>query len=84
MNAPETHYVEIRSLAAGGAGIADLPDGRVVFVPRTAPGDRVRIRIVKHKRRWALGVVESLTEPSPTRSPPACELYEECGGCVQP
>jgi len=82
MNAPDTHDVEVRSLAAGGAGIADLPDGRVVFVPRTAPGDRVRIRIVKNKRRWAMGVVESLTHPSPTRIQPSCALYEECGGCA--
>jgi len=82
MNSPEMHDVEVRSLASGGAGIADLPDGRVVFVPRTAPGDRVRIRIVKNKPRWALGVVESLTQPSPARREPTCELYEECGGCA--
>jgi 23S rRNA (uracil1939-C5)-methyltransferase len=82
MSSPETHDVEVRGLAAGGAGIADLPDGRVVFVPRTAPGDRARIRIVKDKRRWALGVVESLTQPSPARTQPACALYEECGGCA--
>jgi len=78
----ETADVEVRALASGGAGIADLPDGRVVFVPRTAPGDKARIRIVKKKRRWALGVVESLTHPSEVRSQPECSLYERCGGCA--
>ena len=78
----ETADVEVRALASGGAGIADLPDGRVVFVPRTAPGDKALIRVVKKKRRWALGVVESLTHPSAVRSQPECSLYEQCGGCA--
>ena len=82
MSPMEFADVEIRALAAGGSGIADLPDGRIVFVPRTAPGDSVRIRIVKKKRRWALGVVESITEPSSDRSDPLCKLYDRCGGCA--
>ena len=82
MSASELTDVEVRALAAGGAGVADLPDGRVVFVPRAAPGDGLRIRIVKNKRRWALGRVESLTRPSPGRQAPACVLYEQCGGCA--
>ena len=28
----ETERVMVRALASGGAGVADLPDGRVVFV----------------------------------------------------
>ena len=35
--------VKVRAVAAGGAGVADLPDGRVVFVQRTAPGDRATL-----------------------------------------
>ena len=35
--------VNVRAIAAGGAGVADLPDGRVVFVPLTVPGDQVRL-----------------------------------------
>jgi 23S rRNA (uracil1939-C5)-methyltransferase len=73
--------VDVRGIAAGGSGVADLPDGRVVFVPRTAPGDRVRIRIVKSRPRWAEGRLEQLDEPSVERRAPLCTLYSECGGC---
>ena len=73
--------VRIRSIAAGGSGVADLPDGRVVFVPRTAPGDRGRIRLVKSRPRWAEGALEALDEPSADRREPACAVFAECGGC---
>lgn len=73
--------VTVRGLAVGGSGVADLPDGRVVFVPRTAPGDHARIRIEKSKRRWAVGSLERVTEPGPYRVEAPCPLYARCGGC---
>ena len=73
--------VDVRGLAAGGAGIADLPDGRVVFVPRTTEGDRARIRVERSRPRWARGSLVTLLEPSTARVDPACALYAECGGC---
>lgn len=76
-----TFDVTVRAIASGGDGVADLPDGRVVFVPRTAPGDRVRVRLVREKSRWAAGTVESLLEPSAERREPLCSVYDRCGGC---
>lgn len=73
--------VDVRAIAAGGAGVADLPDGRVVFVPRTAPGDRASIRIVKSRPRWAEGSLQHVDEPSPDRRAPLCSVYDKCGGC---
>ena len=71
----------VRGIAAGGAGVADLPDGRVVFVPRTAPGDRVSVRIERSKPRWALGSLRKVLEPSTYRREALCALYDTCGGC---
>jgi 23S rRNA (uracil1939-C5)-methyltransferase len=73
--------VTVRGIASGGAGVADLPDGRIVFVPRTAPGDRASIRLVKSRPRWAEGSLQHLEEPSSQRRPPLCALYAKCGGC---
>lgn len=73
--------VTVRAIAAGGAGVADLPDGRVVFVPRTAPGDRARIRIAKNHGRWAEGALVHLLLSAAERRPPLCALYDVCGGC---
>jgi predicted RNA-binding protein with TRAM domain len=43
--------LRIDSLAAGGDGVERANDGRVVFVPFAAPGDRVRVRIVAERAR---------------------------------
>ncbi|MBM4184763.1 MAG: class I SAM-dependent RNA methyltransferase [Gemmatimonadetes bacterium] len=81
MSAGTEVAVTVRGIAAGGSGVADLPDGRVVFVPRTAPGDRVNIRIEKSKPRWALGSLASVVQPGPERRDALCALYDSCGGC---
>jgi len=74
--------VDIRSIGAGGVGVGNLADGRVVFVPRSAPGDRVRIRLTREKERWARGRLEAVLNPSPDRRTPPCPLYDQCGGCA--
>jgi 23S rRNA (uracil1939-C5)-methyltransferase len=78
----ETFEVRIRGVAAGGAGVADLPDGRVLFVHRTAPGDRARARIVREKPRWAQGELVELLEPGDSRRDAPCPYYARCGGCT--
>lgn len=73
--------LDITSIAAGGDGVA-RHEGMVVFVPRTAPGDRVRARL-RAKGRFARGVLLSVEQPGPGRVAPACPHYERdrCGGC---
>ncbi len=56
-------------------------EGRVVFVPGTVPGDRVWVRPVKVKRRWARAELLEVLEPSPRRTPSPCEVQGRCGGC---
>ncbi|MEP6492962.1 MAG: TRAM domain-containing protein [bacterium] len=73
--------VTIDTIAAGGDGIG-RSDGVAVFVPRTAPGDRVRVRIDSRKR-FARGTLEEILTPSPSRVDPLCYHYrvDRCGGC---
>src|SRR5258708_39041604 len=75
--------VAIESLASGGAGVAHLADGMTVFVPRTAPGDRVRLRDVRRRRRHAEAQLAEVVEPGPARVNPPCAHYvrDNCGGC---
>jgi 23S rRNA (uracil1939-C5)-methyltransferase len=72
----------VESIAAGGAGVARLPDGRAVFVHRTAPGDRIRARLTTEKKRWARARLIQLLEPGPFRREAPCPHYERCGGCT--
>lgn len=73
--------IRIESLAAGGDGVGHAPDGRVVFVPFTAPGDRVRVRVVRSRARFLNARVEALIEPGPGRTDPVCPVFGSCGGC---
>jgi len=75
--------VTIDRIAAGGAGVGRLPDGRVIFVPRTAPGDRALVTITRREARFARGRLERLETPGPDRVAPGCHHYvdDECGGC---
>lgn len=73
--------VQVRALASGGDGVADLPDGRVVFVPRTVPGDRALVTLVADHTTWARASVVELVEAGPHRVAAACSLFDRCGGC---
>jgi 23S rRNA (uracil1939-C5)-methyltransferase len=73
--------LDIESIASGGDGVA-RSDGLVVFVPRTAVGDRVAASVTV-KGRLARGTVESIERAGPDRVAPECAHYEgdRCGGC---
>jgi 23S rRNA (uracil1939-C5)-methyltransferase len=73
--------VEITGIAAGGDGVGRA-GGLVVFLPRTAPGDRVRAR-VRITKRFARGAIETMLAASPERVDPPCAHYRDdrCGGC---
>jgi 23S rRNA (uracil1939-C5)-methyltransferase len=75
--------VVIESVAAGGDGVGHLADGMAVFVPRTAPGDRVTLAHVRRRRRHARAEAQALLEAGPDRVAPACRHFERdtCGGC---
>lgn len=74
--------VHVRSLASNGAGVAELPDGRVVFVHRTAPGDDVEVAVERVHRRWAAGKLVTVETSSSQREASPCPLYDSCGGCT--
>lgn len=75
--------VRIERLAAGGDGVGRLEDGRVVFVPRSAPGDLVELTRLESKARFARAEVSRLLEAGRGRTEPRCPHYvvDRCGGC---
>lgn len=79
---PPPQTVVIDSIAAGGEGVGRLADGRVVFVHRTAPGDRAQVAITEQHARWTRGRLLRVLEPSPDRREAPCPYYGECGGCT--
>ncbi len=77
-----TAILDITGLAAGGDGVA-RHEGLVVFTPRTAPGDRVRVRL-RVEGRVGRGALESVEHAGGTRVDARCAHYappDRCGGC---
>src|SRR5256885_11056622 len=72
--------LDIESLAYGGNGVARL-NGYVVFVRRGLPGDRVRARVTKVKRRHAEALATEVLRPGPERVDAPCAHFPACGGC---
>ena len=68
-------------LAYGGRGVARHGE-LVVFVARALPGDRVRARVTKFKRRYAEARAVELLEPGPGRVEARCAHFGVCGGCA--
>lgn len=71
----------IDALASGGDGVGRAPDGRVVFVPDTAPGDRVLVRVIDVRKRYSRARVQRLLAAGPARTDPVCPVFGSCGGC---
>lgn len=79
-DAPELELA-IERLAAGGDGVGRLCDGRVAFVPFSAPGDRLHVRVVETHARFVRAEIVALLASSPHRTTPQCVVFGECGGC---
>jgi 23S rRNA (uracil1939-C5)-methyltransferase len=71
----------VTGLAFGGKGVARIDDF-VVFVTGAVPGDIVRARVTKGKKRYADARVEKLLIASPDRCGARCASFGRCGGCV--
>lgn len=72
--------VELTDVALGGKAIG-RHEGRVVFVDRGLPGDRIEARITRVKPTYAEARLVSLETPSGRRVEAPCPHLARCGGC---
>jgi len=72
--------VKIEKLVAGGDGLARF-EGIPIFVPRSAPGDRLRVRLVERKGSFGRAEIEEILEPGAGRREAPCPHFVRCGGC---
>lgn len=76
-----TFELKLTGMAYGGEAFGRDDDGRMVFVPFTLPGERVRVRVMDERKRWARAYPEEILEASPLRITPRCRHFSLCGGC---
>lgn len=72
--------VEIEKLVAGGDGIA-RHRGVPIFVPRSAPGDRLRVQVVDRRGHYGRAEILEILTPGAGRREPPCKFFARCGGC---
>lgn len=73
--------LQLTDMANGGDALGRDEHGRVVFVPFTIPGERVRVEIVEDKERFARGKLQEVLTPSAERISPRCPHFGVCGVC---
>ena len=81
MEKGKTVEVHIDDITQEGAGVGRAEDGRAIFVRGAVPGDRVLAEVTKLKKRYAVGRLIEVAEPSPSRRETFCEYAGPCGGC---
>ena len=73
--------VDIEDLSSEGAGVGRV-DEKVWFVDGALPGERVRFREDRRRRRHGRGQSLEVLRASRDRVEPPCRFFGVCGGCV--
>lgn len=82
LNKNDIIRLSITSATTEGNGVGKTDDGIAVFVPLSAIGDVLDVRILKVKKTYAFGKIEKIITPSSARIEPDCPYFAKCGGCV--
>lgn len=72
--------VKITRLNHNGEGIGTI-NNKIIFVPKTIPGDIVDVQITKEHKNYIEALPKSYKEKSPSRTTIPCPYYQQCGGC---
>ena len=72
--------LDIEKFADRGKSLTRL-DGYVIFVPGAVPGDRVKARVYRKRKKFAEAALLEVVDPSPLRTEPKCRYFGTCGGC---
>ena len=73
--------VEVIDAGAKGKTIGKAPDGRVIFMTNTVPGDVVDIQTTKKRKSYFEGKATHFHSLSDKRVTPECKHFGTCGGC---
>ena len=75
------YVVDIVDIGQGGVGVGKF-DGFTVFVDGGLVKDKIKVKITKSKKNYAVGEIVEIIEPSPFRVERKCpKELKDCGGC---
>ena len=73
--------IEVIDAGAKGKTIGKAPDGRVIFMTNTVPGDVVDVQTTKKRKSYFEGTATKFHSLSDKRVEPVCQHFGTCGGC---
>lgn len=74
-------HIEVLDAGAKGKTIAKAPDGKVIFLSNTVPGDVVDVQTFKARKAYYEAKATTFHTLSSKRTTPVCEHFGVCGGC---
>ena len=77
----EIYETTITGMTTEGSGVGRI-NGTAVFITNTAVDDVIKTKIIKTSKNYAIGRLEEIIKPSPSRTEPDCEYFAQCGGCT--
>ncbi|QXP55620.1 23S rRNA (uracil(1939)-C(5))-methyltransferase RlmD [Cellulophaga sp. HaHa_2_95] len=82
-NKTKTIFENVTVVDAGAKGktIGKAPDGRVIFLNNTVPGDVVDVQTTKKRKAYFEGTATKFHTLSDKRVTPVCQHFGTCGGC---
>lgn len=76
----QVYTAVVTGITSEGNGIVKI-NQFAVFVPGTAIGDEIEVKIVKVLKNYGFGILQKLITPSPHRIETDCNVFRQCGGC---
>lgn len=73
--------ITVVDVGSQGKAIAKAPDGKVIFLTNTVPGDVVDVQTGRQRKSYYEGKVIKFHHLSDKRATPICSHFEVCGGC---
>ena len=74
--------VECVDFATSGEGVCKLANGMVMLCDGATPGEAVRARVTKLRKKLAYGAKTATERAAPNAVTAPCPHYERCGGCA--
>ena len=80
MNKNDVRIGTVCAMGMNGEGVLK-DDGKIVFIPFTVTGEKVRYKVLKNSANLAYGKVLEVFTPAEERVRPKCPVFGKCGGC---
>jgi 23S rRNA (uracil1939-C5)-methyltransferase len=72
--------LDISGMNSSGQGVGKI-EGLAIFVDGAITGEKIEAKVTEFKKNYCIGKINKIIDPSPYRTVPFCEVFDNCGGC---